>query len=477
MTNSTDIDVLILANHSGGELAQLCRGRSVASLSISGRTILQYALEALSDCHPTTIRLAVAGDVPHLRDFISSGERWGVNAQVLSTQLDMPCSRVLARQPVQRENPLLVVPADRLYTTPLDVTIDYLTENISGKTRALQCSTTGVFLLAPGASMNELCTVDIEGADCRQLESIADFHALCLEVGNGQLSQMRRRGRQVAVGLRHGYQTRIHPCSVESGHTFSGNHCHVHPTARLIGQVVLNHRVRIGRMTRVENTVVLDDTVIGDHLTVRNAVVSGGNVHQIDTGTHLEVSDTFIMSDQSTHMRIGALRSPLNRLAGYIGCVAAFPLITVIAGIRFVLTRQNPFEQISYIGNRRDGNRTPLAFTTWKLDSRSPLLASLPMLKDVAAGHLYLIGVSPLTLKESVQRREDWQRVRDDAAVGLFGPTQRDLGLDADLDSKLISDALFTQADTGLTDRIKMLLTSLIPRFAFHSRHTSPLTD
>jgi len=442
---NTPLDVLILANHSGGDLRPLCCGRSVASLMVSGRSVLQYTLEAIAGCNPSAIRLAVAGNVPQLRDFVSSGERWGIDAEVFSTQFDLSCIEVLKRQPYSGSNALLVVPADRLFMTPLQDTLKLLALQLNEDRRSVSCSQSGTSLFAPDASICDVETVRLNEVMCEHLDSIAAYHAISLSVGNGNLDRIDRHGRQVAVGLRHGYQTRIHPRSIESGHTFAGNNCHIHPTSRLSGQVVMNHRIRIGRMTRVENSVILDDTIVGDHLSVKNAVVSGGNVYQIDTGVHLKISDAFIMDKHVRHRQKGIFRSFLNQLAGSVVCLFSIPATAATAAIQYLRYRQNPFYKVTYIGNQLDDAGAHASFSTWRLSTRSSALSSLPMWKDVVSGDLRIFGVSPLSPDECDSRCEDWQYVRDESSIGLFGPTQRDLGVKADLNARLISDALFAQ--------------------------------
>jgi lipopolysaccharide/colanic/teichoic acid biosynthesis glycosyltransferase len=70
-------------------------------------------------------------------------------------------------------------------------------------------------------------------------------------------------------------------------------------------------------------------------------------------------------------------------------------------------------------------------------------LSYLPRLWGVIRGDLRLFGVSPLSPGEAQSRSEDWQRVRDQAPVGLLGPTQLLLSADDALDERLMSDAFY----------------------------------
>jgi len=63
----------------------------------------------------------------------------------------------------------------------------------------------------------------------------------------------------------------------------------------------------------------------------------------------------------------------------------------------------------------------------------------------VIQGDLRLVGVAPLSPEESEARTEDWQMVRDQAHVGLLGPTQLTLSEDAPLEERLLSDAFYAR--------------------------------
>jgi lipopolysaccharide/colanic/teichoic acid biosynthesis glycosyltransferase len=85
------------------------------------------------------------------------------------------------------------------------------------------------------------------------------------------------------------------------------------------------------------------------------------------------------------------------------------------------------------------------------------VLRNLPHLLAVVRGDLRLVGVAPLTPEQSATRTEDWQRVRDQAPVGLLGPTQLNLPEDAPLEERLLSDAFYAKAHSWKKD-MKYLL-------------------
>ena len=106
------------------------------------------------------------------------------------------------------------------------------------------------------------------------------------------------------------------------------------------------------------------------------------------------------------------------------------------------------------------GNRPSRSFSLKQWNTRIPVLRYLPGLIAAVRGDLRLVGVSPLTPEESVARTEDWQMVRDQAPVGLLGPTQLTLTEDAPLEERLLSDAFYTRQQSA-AENLRYLLLGL----------------
>ena len=76
------------------------------------------------------------------------------------------------------------------------------------------------------------------------------------------------------------------------------------------------------------------------------------------------------------------------------------------------------------------------------------------------AGHIRLVGVSPLTPAEAAAPVEEWERLRDEAPVGLIGPTVLDIPRDAPLEERRVAEALYARTRTTGGD-LRLLLRGL----------------
>jgi hypothetical protein len=105
-------------------------------------------------------------------------------------------------------------------------------------------------------------------------------------------------------------------------------------------------------------------------------------------------------------------------------------------------------ERQTFVGNRSSllgGEGVANGFTVTSWNTPIPVLRHLPWLLAIVKGDLRLVGVAPLSPEESQSRTEEWERVRDQAPVGLLGPTQLNLSRDAPLEERLLSDAFFAR--------------------------------
>ena len=108
-----------------------------------------------------------------------------------------------------------------------------------------------------------------------------------------------------------------------------------------------------------------------------------------------------------------------------------------------------------FLGNRSPppaGDAVADGFIAKHWNTGIPVLRNLPGLLAVIRGDLRLVGVSPLTPEQSAARTEDWEMVRDQAPVGLLGPTQLNLKEDSPLEERLLSDAFYAREQSWRKD-------------------------
>jgi len=210
----------------------------------------------------------------------------------------------------------------------------------------------------------------------------------------------------------------------------------------------------VDRAATVRDSVILPRTYVGELVEIRNAIVVSNQLIRVDTGARLRISEAFLIGNLGASE--GRARvSPWDRLAGVALLLLSTPLWPVAAAAAALSNAGTLLKRRELVGNRSSppvGEGTAGGFIASYWNTPIPILRNLPVLLAVIRGDLRLVGVSPLTPEEFAARTEDWQRVRDQAPVGLLGPTQLNLAEDAPLEERLLSDAFYVRERSWAKD-------------------------
>lgn len=451
------INVLMTVNHSYESLKPLCAEEPVSGLPIAGKTLLEHILEAVVELDANQITIAASGNVVELRHIVSDGERWGITVNIISAKTNEPVEEIYKRCRHLHQHDLLIVPCERIYISTFEELRGMLKSQTS-ETEGVHCTDTGLTLLPPSVDISSVKQVENLGGQVHKVQDVSGYHSANLKAVDENLGPLKLRGKQQAIGLKQGYMTRFHPRSVQSGHVYVGNHCRVHSTCKLSGPVMINHGVSVDRMTVIENSVILDNTVIGEHLHVKDSIVSGNTIIRVDNGAVIELTDKFLISERGEGFFAEYASPWLNRLAGVMLFFITLPVLILALAAQFIRSPTAVYAQKTYMSNRiSKTTHEREEFVTFIIDNPNSPFRYLPMVLDVVAGNINLFGVSVLTPEEHQSRMDGWQKVTEESPIGLVGPTQLYVGLDAPLDERLLSDAMSAQSSMGISGFFELL--------------------
>lgn len=450
-------NVLMTVNHSYESLKPLCAEEPVSGLPVAGKTLLEHILEAVVELDAQQITIAASGNVVELRNIVSDGERWGITVNVISAQTNESAEAIYKRCGNLQQHELMIVPCERIYISPFEQLRKNL-KKYASDTEGVHCRNSGVTLLPAGVDIDNIRDIDCEDNQVHKIHDVVGYHSANLEAVEGNLGALKLRGKQEAIGLKQGYMTRFHPRSVQSGHVYVGNHCRIHSTCKLSGPVMINHGVSVDRMTVIENSVILDNTIVGEHLHVKDSIVSGNTIVRVDNGAVIELTDKFLISERGQGFFAEYASPLLNRFAGVMLFLVTLPVLFLALTVQFIRSPTAVYTQRTYMGNRiSKTTQEREEFVTFLIDNPDSPFRHLPMVLDVVAGNINLFGVSVLTPEEHQSRMDGWQKVTEEYPVGLIGPTQLYVGLDAPLDERLLSDAMSAQSNMGFSGFLELL--------------------
>lgn len=415
---------LVLADRLGKELLPLTKKACVALLPVAGKPVLEYAIESLINSGVSDITFVISADAENVEKTFGAGARWGIRFNyILSRGEEHPYDII---QHINNTEEYLVLRGDILANEIISKTCNKGTAK---------------------SELDEFCWRK------NSLESLKSFHQANLDVIAGKYDKLIVPGREFALGLKIGRKSQISPQSLKQGIAVVGSNCRIHPQAELLDQVVISDNVIIDRAATIESSVILPNTYIGEFVEIKNAIVWSNDLIRVDIDTTLHISDTFLLADLDTETISKSIAQPVNRLLGLLLMIISLPL-WLLAPI--VSNKKNLFKKNQLEGNRLQfddfGNRKRRVFTAWTWNTSIPILRYLPYLWSILTGDLRLVGVIPLTPTQSEQRLEDWARVRDEAPIGLIGPSQLNLPTHVPIEEKLMSDAFYARQRSTTKD-------------------------
>ena len=477
---------VVFADRSGDALAPLDKHYAIASLPIAGKELILYSLEELIGAGVLDILFVLSDHADKLEELLGRGERWGARFRfVLSRGAEAPSA--VWRRIKHTDEPLLVLRGDVLRSP----CVGRFLSDAQGQAgtivhgRAADPRASLLLLRAGAAAAGSLldqlawdgggagrddaadapteAEIPLADGDVNLIDDLPAFHRANLDLVAKRFRGLQPAGREVALGLIAGRHAVVSPRSLKQGQAYVGEQSRVSPEAELIGEVMIARDVVIDRAATIFDSVVLPHSYVGELVEVSNAIIATDVLIRVDTGAVLKISDAFLLG------RLGgdgvAREGPRtrDRIVGVLLLLLSLPLWP-LALVAAALAMPRHGAKLGHaemlLGNRRSSlpaaSESDRAFFTWRFNTRIPVLAMLPRILAVINGDLRLVGVMPLTPRQSESRTEEWQRVRDGAPVGLIGPTQLTLPADAPLDECLMSDAFYA-GQSGLFKDLRYL--------------------
>lgn len=462
--------IIILADRSGRELLPLTDNTCPALLPVAGKPVIEHTLNMLVEAGLKRATVVIGPFAEQVRALLGDGQRWGMELDYWVTRGEEEPSSVLAQLPPEpSQDRLLLVRGDMLRSPCVAEFLEMTATREEPVLYAVQqghaagmawCRSESVDLmpqhwpvLAQSQPIPLELAADLPNGLASKLDSLASYHQTNLDAVAGRIPGLRITGRQTALGLTQGRNSKVSPRSLKVGVAFVGADCQVDPTAEFSGEVVICDHVIIDEHSRLSDTVVLPHTYVGELVDLRNAIVRGNDLIRVDTGTHLHLADTFLLADLRTISVGHSLAPSLHRLAGLLLLLISLPLWPLAALSAYAEHPPTLLRSRRLRGNRIElsefGERQRAEFTAWEWATTRPLLRALPRIWAVVSGDLRVVGVEPVSREQAERRTEEWERLADQAPCGLLGPTQLWLPADAPDEERLLSDAFYASQRCG----------------------------
>lgn len=193
----------------------------------------------------------------------------------------------------------------------------------------------------------------------------------------------------------------IHPSATLQQPVFMGDYVHIGPDCTIGPYAVIGSGSVLAGPSHVEQAIIAPHTFLAGHTELTNCYLEGGKLFQLKHKVHLSSIDSFIA---------GSLQQlPQDQKPRLLERLEAFYLWAKASFKSLFLAQSSPESLINHQG---------LTFKTYASDDL--LCERREWLWMVVRGEIRLVGILPRTKEDLAQLSPDWQKILNEAPVGVF---------------------------------------------------------
>jgi hypothetical protein len=351
----------------------------LALLPVMGKPLLAYWLEYLADIGIREVRVLATDRPEQVRASVGSGERWGMEVEVIPVLREMSVAEARAKYRAKDESDWPADPRDVIVIDRFPNLDHYpLFESYTGWVSAVQA------WLPHGAMRHR--------------------------VG------VREIAPRVWVALR----SRISETAKLIGPCWIGENVWVGPNAKIGPYAILENCVVVESGTEVANSSVGPETFIGALTEVRNSLAWGNTLINWRNGSRTTVPDAFLMCSLSKRRLPQAVGNWFGRFFAALLMVITAPL----AAIYFLIAKvsnQPSLREFIAVRPQLTGVPSPTeTFHYYELANCGTFFRQWPQLMNIVRGDFAWVGNRPLSPMEVAKLESEFDRLWLAAPIGLI---------------------------------------------------------
>lgn len=289
---------IILAESSLCDLSPLTDHIPHPLLPLTGKPILQHALEALHRSSIRDVEVVAPNLHSRLEASIDTGPLLGMQVRFEPQMFDLRHSR---------EHCLIIGLRD-LTDIDWNEIFDELGELEYHALVPIRMMAMGVpvALLIPAnfdgkvsCDWFDICHTEAIGFPISaerlvSTSSVSEYYKANFRMVQGEFKYLTPAGREFTTGHRASPRAKVNKKSIHSRHGYFGSNSKVDKSASLHGSVILGDNVIIDKGARVSDSIIFDSTYIGANTDCTGAIVSGNLMIKVATGLCLKLDDPML---------------------------------------------------------------------------------------------------------------------------------------------------------------------------------------
>ncbi|QBG46277.1 hypothetical protein EGM51_02235 [Verrucomicrobia bacterium S94] len=305
------------------------------------------------------------------------------------------------------------------------------------------------------------------------IETIEDYFDINMKLVAGEFTRYVTAGFATPDKSSVGFNVRTPPSSYLRAPIIVGDDCRFGAMTTIGPKALVANHVIVDAFSELSNCLVLEDTYIGRNLEIRNKIVAGNRVIDPRDGTCIQIDDSWLIARNRPELltedvvRLTVLWGVALVLATLqlIPFLVLYPLIrlTGIAGFKKQQFHDPHTGYIALPVFGKKANRKSMLYRVFRALS----LDRFPLILLVLRGRMFLSGQPPLRHPKDDEVVKQLRRYYP----GVF--CYRDYNLDSDL----LTDALWYAHIRSLYEDLKILVKALVSRFLTAGRQIPADTE
>ncbi|MCX7140952.1 MAG: NTP transferase domain-containing protein [Proteobacteria bacterium] len=496
MNKTADTDAIILACWPAADPLLRQLEADPALIDMGGKPVLQRVLEKLIDIGCRRIAVVHGNQPQRAEALLGDGERWGCRiAHYYAAEGDSPLSLLTRLVPADDRNCVLAA-ADTVALASLDLN----EASVACCLESGQLRWSGWAVLPPKMIRWIAKTVrnrgDLEaGLDLTQSRLVMTTTISTASVATTLASLPRlfdrspgaegisRRPRAQGIWIGNGSQ--VHPTARLRPPVFVGQNVLIAEGAQVGPNATIGDGCFIDAGSRIEESMLLANTYVGQKLDVVRAVLAGNTLLNSGLGVALQIPDAELLRDTDGRDQ-GVPRATLTQRALAVMLWLALAPLGAIWWLRSGGSAERVAAGIgvpSTIAGAYRSSKVRFAMSHDAVHAQSEgawaghfLATFLPGLTDAISGRVALVGLQPRTAQEILSLPCYWQRLYRIAPAGLVGEALLQDAEDTSAEMSYAGDALsagpmpFSRVLSVLLRYASRVMTEMLARKPRHLR-------
>ena len=227
-------------------------------------------------------------------------------------------------------------------------------------------------------------------------------------------TQNRVNMKQTKPGIWVSTRSRVSKTAILKTPCWIGDHVRIADGAVIGPMAILEENVAVGKEAVISNSIIQNDTYIGELTNVQDSIVTGNILVNWKTNSSVAIPDSFLISNLRLPSRPRSAVGIVSRSIAFFVAVLTSPFVLPYAFLSFIRATNLFNKSIAVLGNQSG------YVTYYQLREAKGYFARWPQLWNVMRGEFAWFGNRPLSVREATALAAEFENLWLQAPPGIF---------------------------------------------------------